>query len=59
MASQHAHGFPYGETRSRKNTERMVQQWHVQKDRLGQEGPRLTRKRRTAVVVVLTLTRII
>ena len=26
----------------------MVQQWHVQKDRLGQEGSRLTRKRRIA-----------
>ena len=30
--------LPYGKTRSRKSTERMVQQWHVQKDRLGQEG---------------------
>ena len=30
--------LPYGEKRSRKSTERMAQQWHVQKDRFGQEG---------------------
>ena len=30
--------LPHGETRRRKNRERMVQQWHVQNDRLGQEG---------------------
>ena len=30
--------LPYGETHRRKITERMVQQWHVQNDRLGQEG---------------------
>ena len=30
--------LPYGEMRSRKSTERIVQQWYVQKDRLGQQG---------------------
>ena len=41
--------LPYGETRRRKTTERMVQQWHVQKRQNWTRSPRLTRKRRTAV----------
>ena len=41
----------YGETHIRKSTERMVQEWPVQKDILGQDGPRLTRKIESAVQV--------
>ena len=59
MAGQYVHGFPMGRRAVEKNTGRMVPQWPVQKDRLGHEGPRLTRKEELPYKLANTCTVII